>query len=195
MNKTLKSIGWRWAMRATALALCLTASAKSINAYLPIVGVPPLRFWVVTTNEFNYSRFEAELAKVTSKPPLASQTDTNAMIGAMAGTNDVTLLAQSPAPMAQTMGNQAFSRLDSQQSVPEMEKDPGQKESFAFPGTTASDLLTVTPQMIAQYLKPDPNATNSLDRPGAVVFIPADMPFTPPIPKGTPESQAKYHSP
>jgi hypothetical protein len=179
-------------MCAAAAALCLTASAKSINAYLPIVGVPPLRFWVVTTNEFNYSRFEAELAKVASKPPLASQTDTKAMIGAMAGTNDVPLLAQSPAPM---MGNQTFSRPGSQQSGSGMEKESGQRESFAFPGTTASDLLTVTPQMIAQYLKPDPNATNSLDRPGAVVFIPADMPFTPPTPKGTPDSQAKYHSP
>jgi hypothetical protein len=195
MNKTLKSSGWRCTMCAAAAALCVAAPAKSINAYLPIVGVPPLRFWVVTTNEFNYSRFEAELAKVISKSPLASQTDTNAMIGAMAGTNDVTLLALSPAPMAQTTGNQTFSRLGSQQSGSGMEKESGQRESFAFPGTTASDLLTVTPQMIAQYLKPDPNATNSLDRPGAVVFIPADMPFTPPTPKGTPDSQAKYHSP
>jgi hypothetical protein len=195
MNKILKNSGWRWAMRAAAVALCLAAPAKSINAYLPIVGPPPLSFWVVTTNEFNYSRFEAELAKVISKPPLASQADTNVMVGAMGGTNDVTLLAQSPAPVAQTMRNQTFSHLDDQQSGSGMEKESGQKESFAFPETTASDLLTVTPQMIAQYLKPDPNATNSLDRPGAVVFIPADVPFTPPAPKGTPDSQAKYHSP
>jgi hypothetical protein len=157
--------------------------------------VPPLRFWVVTTNEFNYSRFEAELAKAISKRSLTSQTDTNAMGGAMGGTNDVTLIAQSPAPKEESMENQTFSHTDDHQSVTGLEKESGPKESFAFPDPTASDLLTVTPQMIAQYLKPDLNATNSLDRPGAVVFIPADVPFTPPTPKGTPDSQAKYHSP
>jgi len=67
------------------------------------------------------------------------------------------------------------------------------RENFNFPPATASDLLTVTPQMIAQYLRPEPNTTNAMDRPGAVVFIPADMPFVPPPPRSSADSRASYH--
>jgi hypothetical protein len=62
-----------------------------------------------------------------------------------------------------------------------------------FPSTSASDLLTVTPQMIAQYLKPESNGTNTMDRPGTVVFVPADMPFMPPPVKTDTDSRASYH--
>ena len=74
---------------------------------------------------------------------------------------------------------------------------PSQYYNSDFSSPAASDLLTVTPQMINEYLKPDRNRSGNganFDQPGAVVFVPAGIQFTPPVPKASGESRATYHS-
>jgi hypothetical protein len=64
--------------------------------------------------------------------------------------------------------------------------------NFTNPSSSASDLLTVTPQMITEYLKPVQTETNRTDQPGAVIFVPAEMQFMPPTPSAATESHAIY---
>lgn len=61
--------------------------------------------------------------------------------------------------------------------------------------SSAGDLLPVAASMITEYLKPSQSqtATNRADRPGATVFVPLQMGFTPPV-QSVPESRAVYKS-
>ena len=195
MHKLLTRSFWIGAIGAAAASFCLIAPATTRVAYLPIVGVPPMRFGDVYTNDFNYSKFKLEYDAEKTRTTPAVVTNAVATEAATTPAKDETLLAKSPPPLSQTPGNGELLPESSRQNDSETEKEAAERGNFAFPTTTASDLLTVTPQMIAQYLKPDSNATNALDRPGAVVFVPADMSFTPPTPKASPSSQANYHSP
>jgi hypothetical protein len=163
---------------------------SAIVAYLPIVGPPPLRFELFTTNIFNYSQFKLDLANRSPIKPAPQASTNSPSTVSQAITSPPTPLANTP-----TVASAAGPSGNSEENVAGGENRPTPRENFNFPSSTASDLLTVTPQMIAQYLKPDRTATNALDRPGAVVFVPADLPFTPPTPKGNSESQANYHSP
>ncbi|HEY5234495.1 MAG TPA: hypothetical protein VIK35_13275 [Verrucomicrobiae bacterium] len=58
--------------------------------------------------------------------------------------------------------------------------------------SSASDLLTVTPQMITEYLKPAQTQTDQTTQTNSVVFVPAELEFAPPAPKASGESQATY---
>jgi hypothetical protein len=60
--------------------------------------------------------------------------------------------------------------------------------------SSAGDLLTVTPQMITEYLKPDQKPADPADQKGAVQFVPAGMQFAPPPPSAPGESRATYKS-
>jgi hypothetical protein len=190
MNQNQKTGRLKGAICAIAALFLGVLSASAIVAYLPIVGPPPLRFELFTTNIFNYSQFKLDLESRCQMKP-APQASTNNL-------STVSHAISSPPPPATgaaTAASAAGSPGNSEENVAGGENRLTPRENFNFPSSTASDLLTVTPQMIAQYLKPDPTATNALDRPGAVVFVPADLPFTPPAPKSNPESQANYHSP
>jgi hypothetical protein len=187
MNQNQKAGRLRGAICAIAALLFGTLPAPAIVAYLPIVGPPPLRFELVTTNIFNYSLFKLDLANRSLIKP-APQASTN-------NPSTVSHAMTSPPPPATSVASTTGPSGNSEENIAGGENRSTPRENFNFPPSTASDLLTVTPQMIAQYLKPDPTATNALDRPGAVVFVPADLPFTPPTPKGNSESQANYHSP
>jgi hypothetical protein len=190
MNQNQKPGRLKGAICAIAALFFGVLPASAIVSYLPIVGPPPLRFELFTTNIFSYSQFKLDLANRSPMKP-APQASTNSPSTA----SHAITSPPPPAAGAATVASAAVAAGNSEENVAGGENRLTPRENFNFPPSTASDLLTVTPQMIAQYLKPDPIGTNALDRPGAVVFVPADLPFTPPTPKGNSESQANYHSP
>ena len=158
--------------------------ARGERAYLPSVGSPPLRFQAVITNHlvFNLKSF----AK-TVKPAEAS----NAVPQIVANsTNNVAISRQIPAAVTN----------DSQTNqVPvKPETDDNEKNNSETPvfspdaSSSASDLLTVTPQMITEYLKPAQTETKQAAPTNPVVFVPAELQFAPPAPKASGESQATY---
>jgi hypothetical protein len=194
MNQIQKLSRLKGAICALAALLTGTLAAPAVVAYLPTVGVPPLRFESVTTNIFDYSRFILELANESRTNP-AVQTCTNLTAAPRDGTNQPAMVAQPVASPPTATVNEAGPQGNNEDNVAGAESLPTTLKKFDFPASTASDLLTVTPLMIAQYLKPNPTATNVLDRPGAVVFVPADLPFMPPPPGSSSENRAHYHSP
>jgi hypothetical protein len=178
--------------------------AQATYAYLPTVGTPALRMEGVTTNSFNFLAFSRALSALEAKTAETVSNAANLATAAAANTNKVnnsgaisSTTPASAAPVTGT-GNSPFSANNPAdihlEAVSGGANNSQRPYNFAFPPSTASDLLTVTPQMITQYLKPDSNETNQLDRPGVVVFVPADMPFMPPTSKTAPESRAIYQS-
>ena len=194
MNQIQKLSRLKGALCALAALLMGTLAAPAVVAYLPAVGAPPLRFESVTTNVFNYSQFLKELANESRTNP-AVQARTNLTAAFAGGTNQPAMVAQPVASRPTATVNEAGPQGNDEENVAGAESQPIPREKFDFPTSTASDLLTVTPQMITQYLKPGPISTNELDRPGVVVFVPADLPFTPPPPGNSTENRAHYHSP
>jgi hypothetical protein len=172
-----------------AAAAFFIRPAQAARAYLPTVGSPPLRFQAVTTNYFvfNPKLFQPATNLVATVSNVVNQAT---------ATNDV---AVAPPPAT----NETLT-ASSQPAAPDYNQNyapgPFRRFNFNFSTASASDLLTVTPQMITPYLKPDANVTNALDHPGAVVFVPAEMQFMPPPTTVTTEShpgesRATYRSP
>jgi hypothetical protein len=56
---------------------------------------------------------------------------------------------------------------------------------------SARELLVVTPQMLAEYLRSTPGVVN---RPGTNTVVIGEVPFTPPTPKVVPSSEAIYRT-
>ena len=194
MNLIQKLSRLKGAICAMAGLLMGTLPAPAVVAYLPAVGVPPLRFESVTTNVFEYSQFILELAnKSRTIPDVQASTNLTATSGS--GTNQPAAVAHPVAPRPTATVNEPGPQGNTEENLAGAESRPVTLEKFNFPPSTASDLLTVTPQMITQYLRPGPPGTNELDRPGVVVFVPADLPFTPPPPGNSSENRANYHSP
>lgn len=197
MNKSLEKRRWgQWlsALGALIAVLYLLPETRAVVCYLTKVGPPPLRIWMISTNVFDYSRFELELAaKAQAKP--ATDSTTNQM--AITTTDEITepVSSQNLTNSEKTKPDETYSTETTPDTGAGAHSGAIPRENFNFPATTASDLLTVTPQMIAQYLKPESYGTNNntMDRPGAVVFVPADMPFVPPPVKGNADSRASYH--
>lgn len=166
--------------------LFLIHEARGGYAYLRVVGPPALRFQAVTTNCYVFDpkafNFEAKLVATASN--VVDQLTTPATNETTAVEPAMPVPVKNPQPVVITTGNPV-----------NPVNDPAGNYNFAFPASTASDLLTVTPQMIAEYLKPQAAAgTNQFDRPGTAVFVPVQMPFLPPAAQGTAESRATYQS-
>lgn len=200
LSKYCRAAQLTGAICAVIVLFSFAHPAQATYAYLPIVGAPALRIEVVSTNSFNYLAFSRVLSALEAKTAEAVSNAANLATAAAANTNNAnksgaisstTAAAAIPTPSSFMVNNQVPIHLE---AVSGGGNNSQQPYNFAFPPSTASDLLTVTPQMITQYLKPDANETNQLDRPGVVVFVPADMPFTPPTQKAAPESRAIYQS-
>jgi hypothetical protein len=185
-------------MAVLLAAVSFAHAARAISPYLPFTGMPPLRFEVLTTNSFNYLAFsqqlpalEAKLANASSNALLAANSDTKVNTNSLANSSPVAV----PVVSSKTGANSPDVYIStSQGNASDQEKNSSQPLNFAFPSPSASDLLTVTPQMLTQYLRPEQNETNQVDQPGAVVFVPADLPFMPPTQASSPESRAVYQS-
>lgn len=184
---------------------CLAPSARALEGYLPMVGPPPLRFFLSCSDEFHFVAFEtSQQAKALELAATASATaPPDKPAGKSAGKPaDPTSPAAQPSPPAITesaqpvlpvlpvipMGPDVNDEAISGGAMP-----PPASGNFSFPSQTASDLLPVSPQMIAQYFRPDPNGTNNLNAPGGVLVAPGAMPFVPPPLVPVPESRASYH--
>jgi hypothetical protein len=166
--------------------------SRAVVGYLTRLGPPPLRILMTSTNVFDYSRFELELAAKAQAKPNADSI-TNQMATSATETNTEPLSPENLTRPGKATMEENYSAGTSPDTSTEDQSGNMPKGNFNFPSTTASDLLTVTPQMIAQYLKPESYGTNTMDRPGAVVFVPADMPFVPPPVKANSDSRASFH--
>ena len=177
-----------------AAGLCLFAGreAQGGDGYLKIVGPPPLRFESPETNTL------LALKAVMLKPKPSVMENTNSMATNMMAqaTNAVVIAVTATNPVAEVIAitNQAASSV-----VANAGDVNGVNNISGDSPSSARDLLPVTAQMITEYLKPTKgqNATNPADQPGATVFVPNQMGFTPPvmqIPPSVPESRAVYKS-
>ena len=153
-----------------AIVSLATLSASGGEAYLASIGPPPLRFEYVDNNN---ALFLSELAlpqpKPVVQPPMPppqpeAKAETNSVTGGIApGAENGVPIFPGPAKNA-----------------------PG----FLSP---ASDMLSITPQMINEYFKPSRAEGDAEPGPyqhGQSIFVPAELGFVPP----TPESRAIYNS-
>jgi hypothetical protein len=174
----------------------LTQKTRAGRAYLQVVGAPGLRFQPAMTN---YFVFDPKMFSPVIAPAETVSNAVNELATARVPATNSTAISV-PVPEAVTNVNPVATAPE---IAAEPKKDYLRPFNFSFSSASASDLLTVTPQMITQYLKPDVNETNQLDHPGAVVFVPAEMQFAPPPTKITAESRgiegnesrATYQSP
>ena len=169
--------------------------------YLVLVGPPPIHCASVSTNSYAYNpaQFDLNLQFATASPDQDKSAGTNSPASAIVASNTPASNPSSfdipkPKPVileAKSVGNPASSS-DQMAGIGPVSVFP----VFNLPGSSssASDLLTVSPQMITQYLKPNQTGTNTLDQPGTSVFMPAGVQFQPPAPENAPESRAIYRS-
>jgi len=174
---------------AIAVGISAVHEAGGARAYLPTVGSPPLRFQSESTNHFVLDlktfmsmlaerQAEASNALAQIAPPAAIATNTPAVVS-------------NPASVASANTNTA---PVVPQGVTEGKNDSESPVIPPISPSSASDMLTVTPQMITEYLKPAQNQANQKDQKGAEIFVPAGTQFAPPAPKAPGESQATYKS-
>jgi hypothetical protein len=191
---------WIGLICAVVALFSFAHEAQGTYAYLPMVGAPALRIETATTNSFNYLAFSQALSALEAKTAAAVSNAATLAAAPAAKTNNSGAISYEAFSSAQApvANNNPINANNPTVFVSAPMPGGGNNSqgslNFAFPSSTASDLLTVTPQMITQYLKPDANETNQLDRPGAIVFVPADMPFTPPTQPNAPGSRAIYQS-
>lgn len=156
------------AATVAALLLCTARESRGSNGYLSQIGPPPLRFSLAT----------ASLSFIL--PP--------SLINVPLPTN-TTKIASSPTPTAGTNSTPGFTGPKmASTSVFTTSTSPDPSENAPQPTPAASDMLVVSPQMLTEYFKPDPNGPNS-----GGVLVPVPVGFTPPTVK--PSSQATYRSP
>jgi hypothetical protein len=157
--------------------------ANGERAYLPVVGSPPLRFQAITTNHLVFN-----LESFAQPPKKAAVSNVTTQI--IAPVENTTNLVENSSPIPVYLETNRVPAKP--ESVADTRNNSVPPYNFANSSSAASDLLTVTPQMITEYLKPAQTETNRTDQPGAVVFVPAELQFTPPTPNASAESRAIY---
>jgi hypothetical protein len=167
-NHISRVISWHFKhCQLCVMLLPLVPHAHS-EAYLALVGPPPLRFEAVVKYGKDFSWMPAILSSqvIVSKTNIPSVTATNLITNAVIP------------PLAEPQG---------QASVP----PPPENLSTNSPPQTqpANDLLVITPEMLVDYFKPNNTATNSNN-----VRVVAPVEFTPPATATMPSSQAIYQS-
>lgn len=155
---------------AVAMAIFALQKVHGAELYLPIVGPPPLRFEPPATinpdiiSELALPEPKDTRATVTILPP-----ESRAKPSVQSATNNV-LTAASPSGFLSDAAKTA--------------------EGLTGP---ASNLLSIMPRMMTEYLKPVGNAADdsSSYQPGDTIFVPAELGFVPPIPG---QNRAIYRS-
>jgi hypothetical protein len=173
MNKTSNVPNWNLIIPVMATVLLAMQGVSSAEGYLAAIGPVPLRFAYVDNNN---ALFLSELAPPKLKPviqPPMPPPQTNAQ--------PETVVADSP-PLAGLFG-----------PVSGVPLSPGPERNGHDRGSSASDMLNITPQMISEYFKPSRAEGESEPSPfqhGESIFVPAELGFVPP----TPGSRAIYNS-
>lgn len=183
--RSRKFIGVIGAIIANIFAIHEARGVNALNAYLPIVGPPPLRFQAVITNHFvfNLASFEATEDSVEAS-------NTTAQLAAPA-TNAASIKAVSaPIFVSSAKTNQVSAAPD--------EKNNSETPVISpISPSSASDLLTATPEMITDYFQPAQKAggwVNRRNQSDNSVFVPLEMQFTPPMPNASVKSEAIYNN-
>jgi hypothetical protein len=170
MNKILNALTRNGIVPAMEMVLLAMQSVSGAESYLKSVGPPPLRFEYVDNNN---TLFLSELAlprlKPVAQPPMPP-----------------------PQPAANPETNSATSgtAVGAENGVPIL---PGPAKNAPYPDSSASDMLSITPQMISEYFKPKQPESAPEPSPfqrGQSIFVPAELGFVPP----TSGSRAIYHS-
>ncbi len=151
-----------------ALMVLMGPSAHG-EAYLPLVGPPPMRFEATTSDATRFSWTPPALTPPTvdvetSLPPVTPTIPVNNVVSQPPVIEAASVPASSPP-----------------------ENLPTKKSAIETP--SANNLLIVTPEMLVDYFKPNNDATNAAN---VHVLVPVN--FTPPVSVSTPSSHASYIS-
>jgi hypothetical protein len=167
MKKNLNALIGNGIIPAMVMLFLAMQSVSGEEAYLKSVGPPPLRFQYVDNSN---SLFLQELALPTPRP-----------------------VEQPPMPKPQAEAAPETHIATSGPVGPLGPFFPGPGNNALSPGGSASDMLSITPQMISDYFKPyraegadDPGANQR----GQTLFVPAELGFVPPMAG----SRATYNS-
>jgi hypothetical protein len=181
MSRLLKSCTFIAPVYFLVAVVILFFETTGKCAYLSVVGSPPLRFQVPSTNHLD---FKLESFAQIPKPPETSNATAEAT-EPMANTNAEENLAETSNAPSVLAANPPAPKI-SPEILPAktnenvVVENDSQNNTDASPISSSSDadLPTVTPQMIAEYLRPPPNertgATNN------IMFVPVEMQFPPP---------------
>jgi hypothetical protein len=160
-----------------AFVLTLTLSPAFTQAgvaYLPKTGPVPLRLEAVQAQ-----------AKPFVLPPLAMDNGAPTNLDSGALGSPLTPTPTNAVPLAPvvppTNSVSAVSPTTPDEQVP--------TDAELVSSSSASDLLVVSPQMLAEYFKPMQTGTNLTTVP---VIVPTEVGFVPPIPKAAAPSRATY---
>jgi hypothetical protein len=168
--KTAKTIG---IIFVVAIGILAVQKASGSVAYLEKVGPPPLRFELVAANN---TLFMAELAlpkpKTIVPPPMPTAPTNSASSETEIAAGGGVMGMYGAGNGGQFFGGAA-------------KNAGGQRHS-------ASDMLSVMPQMINEYFKPSREGVPDSDsfQQGQSIFVPAELGFVPP----TTGSRAIYQS-
>lgn len=169
------------------LATIPVPALRSSDFYLTHLGPPPLRFAAVPTNPNSFTwpvalnlaptpvRTETNSTTIPSIPSSVSSTNTASSLPS-AGTTEIQTNTVSRPQVTETIASPAPSTL------------PAPLGSDGRP-LAASNLLIVTPQMLADYFRANLDGS---DRTSTNAISGADVPFNPPTPKVVPSSEAIY---
>jgi hypothetical protein len=182
---------WRLAcvILVVTTAIAITHAFGGAIAYLPSIGPAPMRFEPVADPD---AAFAWKLLRPL-QPTTGSSAVTVPVAETVTNTTNGLVFMASPLPST----NDAIAAA----STPAA--DPGTSKNLeTFPGSTAllassdGSSSPVTAQILAGFFKPTAGAKNlgGTNLTGAVVFMPADIGFTPPSPGPVPESKAIYKS-
>ena len=154
MNGLLKLRRQMVLMVATIAGLLDVHHARCERAYLPSVGSPPLRIQAVTTNRlvFNLENF--------AQPPKPEEASNAVVQMVVPAANPTNLVENSSLISVSSETNQSAVKPETAADAKNNSVPP---YNFTNPSSSASDLLTVTPQMITEYLKPVQTETNRTD--------------------------------
>jgi hypothetical protein len=170
------------------------------QGYLKVVGPPPLRFEPPDTNTLVMLKAVMQMPKlmVTEAanlvPTNAETQATNPVATSVTAEIGMPAISANPVPEIDAVTNQAVTV----EAVNTGSAD-GVNNISGDGSSSARDLLPVAASMITEYLKPTKQnqTTNQADQPGATVFVPLQMGFTPPVMQSSgtaPESRAVYKS-
>ena len=193
---------------AGAVVCCgLLGLEAGAAGYLPVTGPVPLRFETekpppkplvlpgLVQDDPSAAKPADETPGQTAVPQVpeavtpAAEAETNA--APVTATTDVATAAPVADPAAglldQLYGGDGMGTYANPYAIPAPQASP--KPS---PEAPASNLLVVTPQMLAEYFRVNPVVGTSSNAPSPAVLVPVG--FTPPTPIGLPSSQATYRS-
>lgn len=165
---TTRKLAAAWIMLVLATASAMAARG---GAYLPITGPTPLRFEATMPRTFALSHSKS--AEQVAKADDAKST----IVPADAGTNTPPQTSTASTTEPNPTDPQTISIGESMAPVPTATYLP------------AGEMPLVTPQMLAEYFRPFPGATNGA---GVSVSLPIQVGFTPPMEKPPATSRATY---